>query len=466
MGGIADSDYVGGENSVAAAECLDIHSEPGIIKLNQALTRNDGGIVDDFVKTGLACSDGNWYFFGSVNGKIWRRDDSGVWTLQATAAPSLGNPGILGSKEYAGYIYYAMENRLGRWQIGSAWGTRNDNWATFLNGDEDWHMMKILNLVLYIGDGNVIAQVDNSSGTAVFANNALDLDTPFRVKSLGQLNTSLLAGTFVKPNIGSSQIFLWNTWSVSFSNSDPIPEVGINSFLANDNFTLVNAGVKGNMYIYDGSQLDLFKQIKGNWDGARAAHVHPEATFNFNGIPLFGLSSITGNPAKMGLYSIARKNRNYPYVLNLEYLLSNGHVNNVEIGCIVGGGSFFFVSWKDSNGGPTYGIDILDLNKKAASGSFTTRISDYDRFLTTTYGNLQVGYRTLPTNTSITAEANRNNAGFSALAMEVDTNRRRYESVDKIEDANTLQVRVILNSDGANAGPEVEQAVINLSQDQ
>jgi len=53
--------------------------------------------------------------------------------------------------------------------------------------------MKIVNQVLYIGDKNYLAQVD--AGT--FSNQALDVESSLRIKSLGRLMTDILLGTFI-----------------------------------------------------------------------------------------------------------------------------------------------------------------------------------------------------------------------------------------------------------------------------
>lgn len=246
--GISDSEYLGGSDSMSEIWGHDIHSESGVMKVNQALTKESGTTIDDFVKAGVACSDGNTYLFGSTNGKIWKRTSGGTYTLEATANPSSGIPGILEAKEYMGYIYYATKNQLGRWQVGTAWSTRSDNWANFSYGDVDWHPMQILNLVLYIGDRYVVAQVDAGTFSAD-AVDLPDLSSTLRVKCLGKMGTDLLIGTYVNSNVVETEIFRWNTWSVSFTNSDTIPEVGINSFLEIDNAVIVNAGTKGNMYI-------------------------------------------------------------------------------------------------------------------------------------------------------------------------------------------------------------------------
>jgi hypothetical protein len=75
LGGIADSLYQGTKNSVSAMVGIDIHSEPGIIKVNQRLTKESGTTVTDFVTTMVPCSDGNTYMFGT-GGNIYKRDSS------------------------------------------------------------------------------------------------------------------------------------------------------------------------------------------------------------------------------------------------------------------------------------------------------------------------------------------------------------------------------------------------------
>lgn len=460
QGGIADSDYVGNENSVAEAVGLDIHSESGVIKVNQKLTKESGAFVDDFVKASVPCSDGNSYHFGSTNGKIWKRTSGGTWSLEATASPSAGNVGILDAMEYQGYIYYAMQSRLGRWQIGTAWSTRNDSWATFTNTDADWHPMKIVNLVLYIGDKNYVAQVD--AGT--FSANALDIASPLRIKSLGRLNTDLLIGTFVSDNVNSTEVIRWNTWSVSFSYSDPIPETGVNSFLDTDNNVIVNAGTKGSLYFYNGSSLEEYKKVKGVYTGTAKGYVHPNAKFNFNGMPLFGFSNVSGNPANQGVYSLNRTNRNYPFVLNLEYAISTNNLSNIEIGAICPVSSDqFTVSWKDTNDGTSYGVDILDLTAKATLAYFVTRVIMADRAKLLNYGLVDACYRTLPENTNITVQKklNAETSFGTAITTKDDTKRLLKATQVDLNDATRGQLKVALVASG-NTAPEVEVVKIGI----
>lgn len=176
LGGLADSGYLGPANSMAAMVGLDVHSEPGIIKVNQRLVKDSGATVDVRINKIVSCTDGSVYLFGD-SGKVFKRDSAGTYTTARVVAPATGGNNIVGALEYDGFVYYATQNKVGRWQIGTAWSSANDNYATFSFGNANFHQMTIQNLVLFIGDGNFIAQVDNdqldgsgtisTSGTAV-----------------------------------------------------------------------------------------------------------------------------------------------------------------------------------------------------------------------------------------------------------------------------------------------------------
>lgn len=461
LGGIADSDYLGAENSVSEAVNCDIHSEAGVIKSNQKLTKDSGSTVTDLILAEVSCSNGSTYHFGDT-GKIYERESNGTWTLRATAAPAAGSAKILSAREYQGYIYYAMQSRLGRIAVpaaGGSWAGRDDSWATFTNTDDTFHPMHEVNLVLYIGDANFVAQVD----AGVFSANALDIKSPLRISSLWNLDTDLLIGTYVAANVMRTEVIRWNTWSVSFSVSDPIPEVGVNAFIDSDNIVIVNAGTKGNLYIYDGAQLEIYKQIKGTWSSTNKAKVNPHATLNFNGMPLFGLSQVAGTGVNLGVYSFARTNRNYPYVLNLEYTISTGNRNNIQIGAITPiSADQFLVSWRDDNTSTTYGVDVLDLSNKATA-YFVTRNMIVDRTMDNNFGFVSVPYRNMPENTSIDIYTSRNHAAFSGTpdGSTDDAERLIVQSDEQIGSCGVTKTKVVLNPYGNNA-PEVEALIIDI----
>ena len=463
LGGLADSIFQGVENSVAELVGFNIHEEPGLLKVNQALTKKSGTLIDDLVKAIVPCSDGNTYLFGSTNGKIWQRTSAGVYSLLYTATPAAGGAGIVSAYEYQGYIYYAMQNRLGRVAVGAPtnWATRDDSWATFANGHATLHPMEEQNLVLYIGDVNYVAQVD--AGT--FSSNALDIKSPLIISSLGKILTDLLVGTFVNVYKVATEIMRWNTWSRSFSSLDDLPEVGINAFLKTDNFNLVSAGRKGNLYLYNGASLEQYKRIIGDWSPGKEAIVNYNAVCNKNGLPLFGLSNSANNPTSQGIYSFGSYANNYPKVLNLEYIISTGNTSNVEIGCTELIGDTLIVGWKDTTGGTAYGVDELDTTLKQSSAHFATRVINLNRSELKDF-KAMIGYKALPTGTSVKLfyKVNYATSWVEVGDLTIDTDRKIIMAESSLPECTAIQFKVQVLSTGNNS-PELDYPLeITLNQ--
>lgn len=457
LGGLADSKFAGIQSSVAEAVGLDIHSKPGIVRVHQKMTKDANFPTTEFIKVAVNISTGLSVWFSSTTGKIWVRQTNGDVDLAHTTTPAAGGAGCLGAMQYQDYLYWATELRLHRIPIAnvdSSWAGETEDFGTFDVGDDEFHPFLEQNRVLYIGDGNQIAQVEDG----VFSSNALDIKAPYRIKCLGPFNTDVLIGTFVNDNVTETRIFRWNTWSVDFTSSDPLPEIGINSFLNVDNFSLVSAGIFGNLYFYNGSQLEQYKRIPGDYSPTATSTIHPNARANFFGMPLFGVSNRVGNPCKQGIYSLGRYDRNYPLVMNLDYPISEDVFAGIEIGVILPVGADLFVSWKN---GAAYGVDQLDYSAKYASAYFISRVIKPDRDFLKPFRKFVVAYDELPTGTSFTLERKAGtDSAFVALPSRKTANHRAYIANNKI-DATSLQVKVEFGVSG-NDGPDFEELKVIL----
>ncbi len=456
LGGLSDSKYLGIANSVAKIIGFNLHGEPGILKVNQKMTKISASLIDGLIKASVPCSNGETYFFSGDSGKIWRvKSDNSTVELCYTTSAGAGESKCLGATEYKGYIYWGTELRLHRIPIANAksessWTTVTLNWQTFTKGDKDYHPFQIQNDVLYIGDGNQIAQVDNETFSASVMNKWPD---EHRVSALQNYVTSLLFGTIVSSNVVNSIVASWNTWSTNISFKDELPEAGINSFLKTDNFVIGQCGKKGNFYIFNGSQMEQYKRIPGDWSGSNQAIVYPDANANVNGMPFFGVSNISGNPTEQGVYSFGSYSKEYPKVLNLEYIISTGHTSNIEIGSIVMAGTDMFVSWKDSTSTPVFGIDKIDTANKYNGAYLDTRIIQLNRKDKKDIG-VNIYYRSLPTGTDITLQASVNYGTFQNIELLNDTDRKFKFTKIKIR-ANCIQFRIITSASVNNA-PEVD----------
>lgn len=447
LGGLADSDYQGIANSLKAIIGLDLHSIPGLIKVQQKLAKDSGSTIDEFVKNMVSCSDGNTYLFSSGSGKIWSRTGAGVYALEATNA----NGACLGAIEYNGYIYYASATKLGRVAKGSAWSTRTDSWATFTNGDTGYHPMFVKNGTLYIGDGNLLAQVDDAG---VFVADALDIPKPYRISSLGSIGENIVLGTFVSSNVLANRVFLWDTWSISWATDDEVFEDGVNCFLQMDNATVLQAGSKGNIYAYDGNLLTQIKKIAGTWTGTNKGIVYNQSSVLFNGQTLIGLSNVSGNPASQGVYAFGSYASNYPKILTLDYPISTGNLTGVEIGAITQIENNILVSWKDTTGGTTYGVDKIDTSNKYTSAYLESRIYQLDRRAGKTVG-VNIAYKTLPTSTNIVLKTATNHGSYTTQTLVKDTDRKCFTLQEAIVNANTFQFKIEFTVN-SNDAPELE----------
>lgn len=138
QGGIADSKYEGEANSVAMSYCLDIHSKPGLLRNNYKLKLDSGATITEFVQNMVVSSDGNLYLFSSESGKVWKKASDDTYSLVYTTAPTSGEAKCLGAAEFAGYIYWAVENHLYRVPLGSStWSALEDAWVITNNYTEN-----------------------------------------------------------------------------------------------------------------------------------------------------------------------------------------------------------------------------------------------------------------------------------------------------------------------------------------
>lgn len=459
QGGLADSRWSGTKDSFYKMTGLDPHSTPGLLKAAQKLTKASATTVTAFCKESVVSSNGFVYWFSSTDGKIWQQtisDDTFLLVFTTTAAA--GGVGCLGAFEYQGYIYWATESRLHRilaagndtaaeWTANAAL-----NWATFTNTDALFHPMFELNQVLYIGDGKYIAQVDAGTFTA----NALDIKAPLRVKSFGKVGVELLVGTWVSDIITQTELIRWNTYSVSFSSSDTIPETGINAFFQSDNIVLVQAGLAGNIYSYDGEKLNPYKTIPGEYSSTKYGSVHPSSVANFHGQILFGMSNGTGNPCDQGVYRMARHDVKYPMIMDFPYPISERSgsalvTSSIEIGAITVAGFNVYVAWKN---GSTYGVDKLDYSNKLNGAFFETRMMALNREQLSTLKDVNFNYYEIPTSCDIALAYDKNYAGYVNMTSVTDTQRLTVSSQEGIE-ASVISIKATMTT-SANTGPSIE----------
>lgn len=458
--GLSDSKFSGIAGSVAAMVGLDIHSTPGLLKVHQKLTKETSGTEpDEFCRVKVACSNGYSFWFSYTSGKIWARTSAGVWSLAYTTVPAAGSAGCLGAMEYNGYVYWATQSRLHRIVLASAddaWPNLTGaglNWATFSITDTSWHPMAKQDNRLFIGDGYYVAEVDEDG---VFDDDALDIQSPYRIKSMTHYELDILLGTFIAATVNKTEVIRWDCVSPSWNTSDPIEEVGINAFIRDDNYVYAQAGRAGNIYFYNGEQLEPFKKIPGDYSNVKYGEVYPDSVGNFKGVPVFGFSNSpeagnsTGNPALQGVYSFGSYSRDYPKVLDLSWVISQDKTASIEIGAILVADFDLLVAWKD---GTNYGVDKIDYTTKYASAYFETMMLFQEkRDIIKTLKDVYALYETLPASCGITFSYKINHGSYVAMTSVTDSVINKiYVQDANVPNVGSLQIKVQFTTNANNA---------------
>ncbi len=483
LGGMSDSRMQGRPNSLYRIIGCDIHSKPGVLRLSQALVKENGAVaIDGPVLNTIACSNGETYLFCASNGNIWRRKSGGTYEIAYTTPSGTPPTGVdggincLGAIEYGdpdgfSYIIWATAKYLHRIKISDAltptW-VPELMWKTFTNADTGYHPLLEVNGVLYVGDGNLVAQWDGTTFTA----NALDLPKQYRVSALGpaEVSTDLLIGTTINNVVGCA-VFRWDTWSTSWQSQDWIPEDGVNCFLPLDNLPLMSAGTKGNLYrwgvTYSGSGFERWLRIPGDWTPEKKAVVY--GGVNVNGALLFGVSDLNGTPAAVGVYELNGYDPKYPKVMSVRHVDPTGAQTNVRIGALAMAHDAYSVGPPAvpermrlvvpiHNG--TQGIAVESLTAKTAIGSVETRTVFVDPTVMKRM-KVTVQYFSRPTGTGIVPYL-RLKDGITSITLNFDYDADREQVFTKEWSQNVTCCGFWLEIVGnGNSTPEIGAIVID-----
>lgn len=463
-GGLADSLNLGVKGSFYEGKGMDIHSEPGVLKVNQTLKKESGTTVTAFIKCKVQASDGNTYF-GDEGGNIYKRTSTGSWSSAYTDG---GHDAILGIDEFDGYLYWATDDKLHRMITAGDWsGDVANDWATFANGDSAYHPMIDIGLYLFIGDGRAIASVDDSgtftaNGTPEIT--FLSLPHRYRARCFFQYGIDLLIGSWIDNSTNKARIFRWDTVSASYSSTDDINEVGVNAFIPIANSVFAQCGKSGNFYFYDGEKLTEppAKKLRGEYTTTKYMEVYPEAVANLKGLTMFGVSNGYGNPLSEGVYSLGRYDKNYPLALNLEYPISPNVVSDIEIGVVHEIGSDLLVSWRDNTSSPTisYGVDVIDYTAKYASPYITTINLASDRYASKSFNKYILSYSSKPTGTDVELSYLKNTATpYVDLTPRDKTDEQQLEAHSQV-DTGLFQIKIEPTVSG-NDAPEIDELAVN-----
>jgi len=310
-----------------------------------------------------------------------------------------------GAIYYNGYIYYATDDKLGRFDLSSTW---TDSYQSLTTGKE--HFMTQFDNSLYVCNGKDIASVDD---TDTFTSSALDLPEQYETVALLQYGDDLL----VLGNadyITDSKLFRWNTYSSSWSISDPVKEK-VFAFIDADNYVFVLT-VSGRILRFNGSDLRTLYTLD------TFSSYNAQMTCNYKGKALFAQGS--------KIYSLYRKTTTASFALVGEYTASG------DITSLRASGDDLLVSYDT-------GVDNITTNR--ADAVITTPVAD-GRF-----SNVVVGVYSLPTGTSIEIETKVDNGSWTSQTVLTDMEDLRGVSLDEdVLNKRSLQARITLKASGSS----------------
>lgn len=401
--GMADSPYLGNASVVGC----NIFETPGILK-----PENRTAAITTSTYTGMPVAhirdnfSGN-YFTVTDDGKFYKND-----TLVAsgfTAGGLQNYPDIIFHQDY---VLISDGPYIHAYGPVSASPTMTLQWKNTLNASYYHKMVEANDLstsltstAVYITNGNTLAKLNavtnglagNPPATGTLTLSVLTLPPNHYASTMSLLGTNLLIGT--KSTYGRmAKIFPWDKLTThSYDKPVTLNEIGVNSMISDNNKTYISAGVRGNIYVTDGSNYRIIKRIPYATKGAFAGRsfVYPNSmAFHSNGNLLVGVSTLdsnSSNDGKFGVYELAVNNEGTP--LCLKNLISSGTVTGVNGVLKIGVVATFdddaiYIGWTS---GTTYGLDQTTFRMYTSYASYfeSALIQTGDNLTPKTFQNLE-----------------------------------------------------------------------------
>jgi hypothetical protein len=387
-----------------ATQNLDVHSTIGTAQCQL-------GMAEDSTTPNEACvqataADGTVYFFSTTSGKTWKRTTGGTVTLV--------NTNVNGAHVNAFYsptlnkIIYCTTSKVGH--LVAATDTFTDSFGTFTNGSS-YHPIEDINQTVFIGDGKYAASI---SSALAFTANALDIPAQYSMTAFINYQHYLAIGTIIGTNVNSCMLYIWDTYSPSWSFDDEVLEPGICTFIKSDNLTYLLAGLEGNIYYLNGNNATFFFKIRGVTTavGMQIATVLKRK-------PLLAIGT--------KIYSIYRAKRGVNDAVVHEYTTS-GTITSIGV---TGSQLLAHIGTKSEKIGTNYAT--AKITTPVIIGGTTC---------------IYVNHESLPASTSISLESNVNGAGWvSETGFVNNATDMRYELQGGLTYSGTVkffQLRVTL----------------------
>ena len=308
-------------------------------------------VFEDLIIEFVKASDGNVYGFGHT-GKIYKinsdlyavRVYNGIERITGAAEkPSYGGKTYL---TWAGLTTLHIKELpgLSNWNdvdIPSLPGGFPKNNLT----QADFHTMEVVGGDVMIANASFLAMLAYDDS---YTNEALDLIPGNLAKTIVERNGRAVIGTYKAgdPNKGVNG---------AIDSEVPLAQVGDDGeiFYADFSNSMPVKRFPGGGRVNPGGVCNLIDPVEFfDWQTTALSWIDKQSVGNLSMWGVFNADS-----GKGGIYSYGRKDKNHPFVMNLDYLLDVD-----EIGAICSVDGLIFASYKDGN---SFGVKVVDSNTKA-----------------------------------------------------------------------------------------------------
>lgn len=349
--------------------------------------------IDPTVFNHFAKDEGNNKLYGvDANCRVWQMQAGGQWALITgnTLTSGSGN-GLAIAFDYLFAFRNGNVDVCGPLTANPTPGTAqwSNSWQSLKGGTGKHYSLMGQDNILYWGDDDgsfnpFIGSLQQTAamtfdpataGTYTFNTGALGLPKYKIVTRLAELGQNLMIAS------NSREIYPWDRFSATFALPIICGETGIYCIHTVNNQLIIAAGVKGNLYAYNGSQAQPLK-------------IFPKhLLLNDSSQATVGAMAVVGRKL---LYTVQTATNSGVYSLDLvtnvmvmENSVSGGvfgTLNPMTLPALYSDGQTYWVGWKDSDSG-TAGVDESTENG-------TPRFTTSTAYLVTP--NLDIGYYNIP----------------------------------------------------------------------
>ena len=348
--GILEDATIQARNGFSYCAGIDIHKEPGILKVSNALSAMRQAASPDNITDPpkWIVKYGDYYYVLGDTGRIY--NNSADWILVHTDTNSGKGQSMI---TFNGNLHWMGDTTMGKFD-GTTW---TDSFKTGFTSTS-YHPMVIFGDKLMIGNERYVATLDTSDTLTL---QALDLPAGYIIRDLAVYGNKLM---IVACKFGEtiSMTFSWNGTDPSFEQIWEIKEPHVFA-IKNWGNLLVLFGGEGNIYLFNGATVTkLPKKIPFYPEFTQTIFVRSGAITEISGNLVFGYGVGVFNYG--GVYTIANESG---YPLTISHIPSPGQTGIQPMSIYNAGAEQFLLGWKS---GSTYGIDSININGKVVSTAY------------------------------------------------------------------------------------------------